>query len=122
MEPTVLAGAIEFSPAEIAAILAVLAALFLAVTSPGWLAMGYVLGRRSSGSRSRWPARVGGALLGIALSAAVSAGVGAVLDGFDYAALVAVLAAWCACWSVALLLRRGAAAPGAPPAQEGWGR
>ena len=122
MEPTVLAGAIEFSPAEVAAILAVLAAVFLAVTSPGWLALGYVLGRRHLRSRNRWPARVGGALLGIALSAAVSAAVGAVLDGFEYVVLVAVLASWCVCWSVAFLLRRSAADPGAPSAQEGWGR
>ena len=124
MEPTVLAGAIEFSPAEIALILAVLAALFLALTSPGWLVVGYAFGRRSR-SRSRWPARIGGAALGIALSAAVSAVVGALLDGFEYVALAAVIASWCTCWGLALLLRRGTVSPAGgarPPVQEGWGR
>lgn len=46
MQPTVLAGPIQFSPADIALILTVLAAAALLVTSPGWLLLAIVFGRR----------------------------------------------------------------------------
>jgi hypothetical protein len=135
MEPTVLAGAIEFSPAEIALILAVLASLALLVTAPGWVVLGVAAGRRAGPGTSpgrRWAARVGGALLGIALSAGVASLVGGLLGSFSSAAVVAVLSAWAACWGLAAVLhrsRRPAAgnSPGAGQAStttstEGWGR
>lgn len=136
MEPTVLAGAIEFSPAEIALVLAVLAALALVVTAPGWVVLGVVTGRRAGPTAStgrRWAAGVGGALLGIVLSAGVAALVGTVLDQAVSGAVVpAVLATWAACWGLAAVLHRsrprGAGRPATavhPPARdasEGWGR
>lgn len=133
MEPTVLAGAVEFSPADIALILAVLAAAAVVVTSPGWVVLAYVMGRRvpatAAANRRPW-ARVGGAVLGLtvsfgAASLVVAVDVGGVLAG--------VLAAWVACWGLAALLHRppSAPAPVTDPGQalssrqdstEGWGR
>ena len=134
MDATVLAGPLEFSPADIALILAVLAAAAVIVTSPGWVVLAYVMGRRvpatAPASRRRW-ARVGGGLLGMAVSfgavsLVVAVDVGGVLAG--------VLAAWVACWGLAVLLHRPASAAPAPPTDrgpalaprpdstEGWGR
>ena len=132
MDATVLAGPLEFSPADIALILAVLAAAALIVTSPGWVVLAVVMGRRvpatAPASRRRW-ARVGGGLLGMAVSfgassLAVAVDVGGVLAG--------VLAAWVACWGLAALLHRPPSVPAqthpAPAPEthqdstEGWGR
>lgn len=128
MATTVLAGPIEFSPAEIAAILAVLAGLFLVLTAPGWLAVGWAMGRRSAPSRARWGARVGGSLLGLAVSGVVFWAVVGVVGLHGMTGLTgAVLGAWLTCGALALVLRPG----GRPPAEaqapvagqpEGWGR
>lgn len=134
MDATVLAGPIEFSPADIALILAVLAAAAVVVSSPGWVVLAYVMGRRlpatAAASRRRW-ARVGGAVLGIALSfGAASLALALIDDGV----LAGVLAAWAACWGLAALLHRPRPAPAAaapdpgpapasrPDSTEGWGR
>lgn len=122
MQPTVLAGPIQFSPADIALILAVLAAAALLVTAPGWLLLAIVFGRRPGPAATpgrRRAARLGGALLGIVICGVVSSLVLAVLDGVDGAALVAVLASWGACWAVAAGLRKSESTA---PRQEGWGR
>lgn len=122
MQPTVLAGPIQFSPADIALILTVLAAAALLVTSPGWLLLAIVFGRRPGPAATpgrRRAARLGGALLGIVICGVVSSLVLAVLDGVDGAALVAVLASWGACWAVAAGLRMSESTA---PRQEGWGR
>lgn len=116
MEPTVLAGAIEFSPAEIALILAVLAAAALVVTAPGWLVLGVVTGRwagPNAPAGRRWATGIGGAVLGIALSAGVTATFGAAFERFSFAVPLGVLASWAACWALAAALRRTAAPPGA---------
>lgn len=137
MDATVLAGPLEFSPADIALILAVLAAAALLVTSPGWVVMAVVMGRRvpatAPASRRRW-ARVGGGLLGMAVSFGASTLAVALVDN---GVLVGVLAAWAACWGLAVLVHRSSAptgpapapepAPALPPAfgqdsAEGWGR
>lgn len=122
MQPTVLAGPIQFSPADIALILAVLTAAALLVTAPGWLVLAVVLGRRPGQAATvgkRWAANVAGALLGIVICGVVSSLVLVVLDGVDGAALVAVLASWGACWAMAAGLRRSGSTT---PRQEGWGR
>lgn len=131
MDATVLAGPLEFSPADVALILAVLTAAALIVTSPGWVVMGVVMGRRvpatAPASRRRW-ARVGGGLLGMAVSFGASTLAVALVDN---GVLVGVLAAWAACWGLAVLVHRSSAptgpAPALPPAPgqdstEGWGR
>lgn len=121
MQPTVLAGAIEFSPAEIAFILLVIALSALTLSAPGWVVLAYVAQRRaavagaSRGGRT-W-AGIGGALLGMAASAAAAALVGAVLDGLDNPVPLMVLTSWVACWGVALMIR---ARPDATA--KGWGR
>ena len=141
MEPTVLAGAIEFSPAEIALIVAVLIAAFVVVTSPGWVVLAFVMGRLPAPGatpRRRWAARSAGAAAGLAISVAAGSLVGLVLDRVSL--LLTVPVAWGACWALAALLHRRAPAPGsaapvpspvapgpmlppAPPATgEGWGR
>jgi hypothetical protein len=121
MEPTVLAGAIEFSPVDIAAIIAVLAALFVAVTSPGWLVLALVAGRRpgpAATPRRRWMMRAAGGLAGIGISAAMAALLGAMGDqGF----FVGILAGWAACWALAARLRKRSATPSTTTPQ-GWGR
>ena len=44
MEPTVLAGPVEFTSSEIAMILAVLAGIFVVVMSPGWACKHFSIG------------------------------------------------------------------------------
>jgi hypothetical protein len=51
MEPTVLAGPVEFSPAEIALILAVMAGIFVAVMAPGWALVAFAAQRRRKTQR-----------------------------------------------------------------------
>lgn len=124
MEPTVLAGPVEFSPAEIALILAVLALAALVLSAPGWAVLGYVMGRRPgphAPAGRRWAARVGGALLGMAVSAAVLILLVGLLDRFSFAVPVALVGAWTACWAMAYVLRPRSA-PEPPRAAEGWGR
>ena len=149
MEPTVLAGAIEFSPAEIALFIAVLIVAFIVVTAPGWVVLSIVMARRpgpGATSGRRWAAGVGGAVAGLAISAAAGSLVG--LVPADGALLILALpAAWTACWALAALLNRGRSAraasipawqppftgaasfspptaqpPTAQPPGEGWGR
>jgi hypothetical protein len=143
MEPTVLAGPIEFSPAEIAAIIAVLAGLFVVLTAPGWALVAYAAHRRRAarGPGRTWPATVGGAVGGLLLSAGVAALVGALVQsvgGIGF--LFVVLAAWAACAVLAWALMRAKpprATPGHRPpppgawrapegdsgsSREGWGR
>jgi hypothetical protein len=118
MEPTVLAGAIEFSPAEIAAIVAVLVALFLAVTAPGWLVLAHAAGRRPAPSPRSWPRTVGGGLLGLGISGATAAFFGALgSEGVWFG----IVAGWGVCWILAALLRKRAAAQ-SPSTAQGWGR
>lgn len=142
MEPTVLAGAIEFSPAEIALIVAVVIAACIVVTSPGWVVLSIVMGRLpgpGATSGKRWWARIGGALAGGAISAAVVSLVESVI-GFSL--LLSVPLAWTSCWALAALLHRRRAFtlparvpsvltspvdPGPPPVPptttgQGWGR
>lgn len=141
MEPTVLAGAIEFSPAEVALIVAVLIAAFVVVTSPGWVVLSIVMGRRPAPGATqgrRWAARAGGAAAGLAISVAAGSLVDLVLGRVSL--LLSVPVAWGVCWALAALLHRRAPAPGStapvpspvgpgpmpppvPPATgEGWGR
>ena len=128
MGDTVLAGPVEFSPAEIAAIVAFLIGIFVVVTAPGWAALGYacVRRRRARGATRSWPAALGGCCAGLVLSAGVCAAVGGVLDDAGSAVIVVgVCASWVACWVLASVLTRPATvaepeSAGTPP--EGWGR
>jgi hypothetical protein len=127
MEPTVLAGPIEFSPAEIAAIIAVLAGLFVVLTSPGWGLVAYAAHRRRAarGPGRTWPAALGGALAGLAVCAGAAALVGGLvqsLGGVGF--LFVVLAAWMAGGLLALVLMpTGGDRRTAPGSEgEGWGR
>lgn len=147
MEPTVLAGAIEFSPAEIAAIIAVLAGLFVVLTAPGWLLVAYAAHRRRAarGPGRMWPAVVTGGLAGLVLCAAVAALLGALVQSLGGAGFILMLlATWAACAAVAWVLmpakttrptsgpkppppgawgQPGEGGPGGPgSAPEGWGR
>jgi len=130
MEPTVLAGPIQFSPAEIALILAVITVSALVLAAPGWVALAFVVGRRAPGGSSagrRAAAWAGGALLGIAVSGGVGAVVAALLDGSDHSVLGMVAAAWVSCWALALALHRPrppapASAGKASSTGAGWGR
>jgi hypothetical protein len=125
MQTTVLAGAIEFSPAEIALIVAVVVAAFVLVTAPGWFVLAVVAGRRAGPGRPgrQWVARVGGALAGLALSVLVGSLVSQAAG--DLTSLLGVLGAWCACWVLAAMLRPARSAP-APVVDAtstvGWGR
>lgn len=123
MEPTVLAGAIEFSPAEIAAVLAVLAALFLLVTAPGWVVLAHAAGRRPAPDPRSWARTVGGGLLGIGIICATAAFLGAVGDPGLWFGIVA---GWGVCWFLAAQLRNRTTVPSASaqqaPTPEGWGR
>jgi hypothetical protein len=133
MEPTVLAGPVEFSPADIALILAVLAGIFVAVMAPGWALVAFAAQRRRKAQRPG-PAP-GAALLGAAgglvVCGAVSALVGAMLGDSlgSTAGILAVLASWATCGAVALWLTPRAE-PDPRPADrsvtagtaEGWGR
>ena len=125
MEPTVLAGPVEFSPADIALILAVLAGIFVAVMSPGWALVAFAAHRRRKAQRpgSAAGAALLGAAGGLVLCCAVSALVGALLrDSLGSATgFLAVLASWAACGAVALRLS-SRAEPDPRPADGGWGR
>ena len=132
MEPTVLAGPVEFTPAEIAFFLAVLAGIFVVVMSPGMALVAFAAHRRRKAQRPG-PA-AGAALLGAAgglvLCCAVSALVGGLLgDSLGSTAMIlAVLASWATCGAVALRLS-SRAEPDPRPADGsvsaldgGWGR
>ncbi len=133
MEPTVLAGPVEFTPAEIAFFLAVRAGIFVVVMSPGWALVAFAAHRRRKAQRPG-PAP-GAALLGAAgglvVCCAVSALVGALLaDSLgSTAGFLAVLASWAACGAVALRLTpraepdpRSAERPVSDRTEGGWGR
>ena len=133
MEPTVLAGPVEFSSGEIAMILAVLAGIFVVVMSPGWALVAFAAHRRRKAQRPG-PAH-GAALLGAAgglvVCCAVSALVGALLaDSLgSTAGFLAVLASWATCGAVALRLTpraepdlRPAERPVSERTDGGWGR
>ncbi len=137
MEPTVLAGPVEFSPADIALIVAVLAAIFIALTAPGWAVLSFAAYRRRKARRPgpAWGSAVVGAVAGIVVCAAVAALTGSVVHSLGLVGgLVGVLAGWVSCWAIAAWLAppstfraSGSPAPqaSAPPAQptsEGWGR
>jgi len=127
MGDTVLAGPVEFSPAEIAAIVAVLIGLFVVVTAPGWAVLGIAAARRRRTRRDVrvWPAAVGGCLGGIVVSGMVCAAVGGLWDGGGSSvAVVAVLLSWATCWALAAMVRPGPAPRDDTPAHvpEGWGR
>jgi fucose permease len=133
MEPTVLAGPVEFSPADVALIVAVLAGLFIAIMSPGWALVAVAAYRRSKAQR---PGRgagaaAGGAVGGLLVCAAVSAVVGSLRQEVGGAAgILAVLASWAACAAIARWLwpraepdqPARAGADRADGAEEGWGR
>ena len=107
MEPTVLAGPIQFSPAEIAMIVSVLALLFVAVTAPGWVALAVASGRRSRAhGRRPWGARAAGAMAGLAISVVVTASTVAVFEQHSAAALVGIVDPWAICAALAALLVR----------------
>ena len=121
---TVLAGPVQFSPAEIALIVAVLAAAALVLTAPGWLALGFAARQRATaagaGRSGRAWAWVGGAFAGMGTSAVVAAAVNASDVGGVWAM---VLASWAACGGLALVIRPQSAAGRAnETASEGWGR
>jgi hypothetical protein len=133
MEPTVLAGPVEFTPAEIAFFLAVLAGIFVVVMSPGWALVAFAAHRRRKAQR---PGRAAGAALlgaagGLVLCCAVSALVGGLLGDSlgSTAAIIAVLASWASCGAIALRLSPRAE-PDPRPAEDsapartdgGWGR
>jgi hypothetical protein len=133
MEPTVLAGPVEFSPAEIALILAVMAGIFVAVMAPGWALVAFAAQRRRKTQR---PGPAPGAALlgaggGLVVCCAVSALVGGVLGDSlgSTAGIIAVLASWAACGAVALRLaaptgadHRQAQGSGPAGTDGGWGR
>jgi small-conductance mechanosensitive channel len=133
MEPTVLAGPVEFSPADIALILAVLAGIFVVVMSPGWALVAFAAHRRRKAQRpgSAAGAALLGAAGGLVLCCAVSALVGGLLrDSLGSATgFLAVLASWAACGAVALRLSsraepdpRRADGSVSAPLDGGWGR
>ena len=129
MGDTVLAGPVEFSPAEIAAIVAVLIGIFVVVTAPGWAALGYacVRRRRARGATTgAGPRPLGGCCAGLVLSAGVCAAVGGLLDDAGGAVVVVgVCASWVACWVLASVLTRPATVAereSAGTRPEGWGR
>jgi hypothetical protein len=126
MEPTVLAGPVEFSPADIALILAVLAGIFVAVMAPGWALVAFAAHRRRKAQRPGPAAGVAllGATGGLVLCCAVSALVGALLrDSLGSATgFLAVLASWATCGAVALRLSSHAEPDQPRPADGGWGR
>ena len=125
MEPTLLAGPVEFSPAEIATILAILAGIFVAVMSPGWALLAFAAHRRRKAQRPGPAAGAAllGAVAGLVVCCAVSALVGGVLGDSlgSTAAILAVLASWATCGAIALRLSpRAERDPG--PVDGGWGR
>ena len=115
MEPTVLAGAVEFSPLDIALIVAVLIAAFVILTAPGWVVLAFVMGRLPAPGatpRKRWAARVGGAFAGLAICAGTGSLIGPVLG---LPSIVNVPLTWGACWALAALLHRRTPTSGLPP-------
>lgn len=138
MEPTVLAGPIEFSPAEIALIVAVLAAIFVALMTPGWAVLAFAASRRRTAQvpGSAWGAALLGAAGGLVVCAGVAALAGSVLQSVGFGGgLLGILAAWASCWAIAYRVappgtfrRPGSASIQPPPARptehttEGWGR
>ena len=130
-QPTLLAGAIEFSPLDIAMIIAVLAGAFVIVTSPGWVALAVTLAKRSRANGSRpWVGAVAGAGTGLVVSAVVAAVVGWLLGVTgSVGMLVAVALAWLTCWALAAGVSRRPAVPqptvrpdDSSWAGGGWGR
>ena len=123
MQPaTVLAGPIEFSPAQIAFFFLVLALAALVLSAPGWAVLGGAAVRRAkargAGRSARGWAWVGGASTGMGVSALVASAVGATLDGGSLTVPAMVLASWAACWGLAV-----AVWPSTPRrTDEGWGR
>ena len=133
MEPTVLAGPVEFTPAEIAFFLAVLAGIFVVVMSPGLALVAFAAHRRRKAQRpgSAFGAALLGAAGGLVLCCAVSALVGGLLGDSlgSTAAIIAVLASWGACGAVALRLSaraepdpRQGERPAPAHTDGGWGR
>jgi hypothetical protein len=134
MEPTVLAGPVEFSPAEIALIVAVLAAIFVAVTAPGWAILGFAAHRRRKAQRPgpAWGAAVVGGISGLVVCFGVASLLGALTGSLGMlGAVVGVVASWVACWAIAYAItpRSTRSAPDtsspsypASPTSEGWGR
>ncbi len=133
MEPTVLAGPVEFTPAEIAFFLAVLAGIFVVVMSPGWAVVAFAAHRRRKAQRPG--SAVGAALLGAAGGLVVCCGVAALMGGLladslgSTTGIVAVLASWATCGAVALRLTpraepdpRPAERPVPEHTEGGWGR
>jgi hypothetical protein len=123
MQPsTVLAGPVQFSPAEIAFLLTIMVLAGLVLSAPGWVALGHAARRRAKArgaqSRGRAWAWVGGALLGVAVSAVVSSVVAAALDGSEHIVAAMVVASWASCWGLAVAMH--------PPHRrretERWGR
>ena len=133
MEPTVLAGPVEFTPAEIAFFLAVLAGIFVVVMSPGMALVAFAARRRRKAQRpgSAAGAALLGAAGGLVLCCAVSALVGGLLgDSLGSTAMIlAVLASWATCGAVALRLTPRAepdpdkaGGSGSATPDGGWGR
>lgn len=132
MGDTVLAGPVEFSPAEIAAIVAFLIGIFVVVTAPGWASLGFacVRRRRARGAGPVWPAALGGSLGGLALSFGICSVLVGLLPGPGV--VIAVLLSWCACWGLSVALTRDlprrtttpatATTSEVPSPPEGWGR
>ena len=136
MEPTVLAGPVEFSPAEIALMIAVLVAISVAVTAPGWAVLGFAAHRRRKAQRPgpAWGAAVIGGISGLV----VCFGVGSLLGTLTHSlgmlgVVVGVVASWVACWGIAYAIiprsssRSADAGPSSStspsrPSSEGWGR
>ena len=129
MQPaTVLAGPVEFSPAEIAFFFLVLALAALVLSSPGWVVLGEAARRRAKARGSRRSGRiwawVGGALTGMGVSAVVAAAMASALGAGDLTGAAMVVASWFTCWCLAVALwptdRRPS--PTGSGAGEGWGR
>jgi hypothetical protein len=123
MQPaSVLAGPVEFSAADIAFLFLVLLLSALALTAPGWVVLAEASRRRARASGSErgtgfW-ACLGGAFLGMAISAAVSAAVAAALVDAGHVLPAMVVTSWAACWGLALALWPFSR----QRTREGWGR
>jgi hypothetical protein len=126
MEPTVLAGPVEFSSGEIAMILAVLAGIFVVVMSPGWALVAFAAHRRRQAQRPGPApgAAVLGAAGGLVVCCAVSALVGVLLRGSLGSAtgFLAVLASWATCGAVAWWLGLHPERSVPQSTDGGWGR
>ena len=134
MQPaTVLAGPIEFSPAEIAFFFVVIALAALAISAPGWVVLGEAARRRAKARGSLRSGRawawVGGALAGMGVSALVATVMASALGAGDLTGPATVVASWFSCWCLAVALwpaRSGPSGPRPSPTgsgtSEGWGR